>query len=1792
MHSTCKSNASSVPSPRRLITLPSTPTMATDDDFFDDGWDDDGLDGLDDSISKSAPLPTDAASGDLDPSPAPDLRDDGGGAEDGFGWGDDNLGLSFGEADEDGTALAAGALPSKQPQPQQTWGGPPLHPQTTMMPPAQHMQRPHQAMPPAHHLQHLPPAQNLQHLPPPQQQHMSPHHQYQARTTPPPGNKTAARILGFGAGILSAVSALAEPDEVEGGEGGTRENVVYGAITRQEEEVGSGDVSSIWQEGQHEMDTRTEMTVGTEAAMGTDAVVDAEEGSERGSGVDGWGDEDDLSFGSDDGAGAGAGAPEGADVGDGRVPSPSAGAVGGVPRPPPFPTLATAKVWGAALAQAVAPPPPRGQGQMQHAPPKLPPAQPQPTAHEPLPIAEKPQAHPLPQQGSEERAAPGPFLGRLTRFIEDNAAPSALQKREDEYQAVPVLGEDPRTVQHEQHRQDGTAHALDKIDSTQDGSGWGSEDDEFDFEDEDDISANAVHDKEPAQPALACETTSLPMGGFGTTPAIEGAPGDVPDAETAIAICANAGVGADVHAELGDGWDEDKNLGLSNELEDVDATVDVNLHNLSSPGSLYKEPTSESSPSIAKKIVDQQRFWDREEGSFDGIQSRDGEGTNAIAAGFVSSETPSAMTADQRDKERIAQSNQIDSSPAVDYIQYVGNVPVCSVSCIAAHSGEVCPCTEAILAGNGGTQLPESLADKALSPEELIKLLQSEILRRTLLEKKSEADEHAISSLLEKSEHLYRQVQALEEEKDGDKADRRVAESSQLSDEVKAQLINGEKKVWEERTTMLEEEVRFLRDQVTVADMSMGQSETLSAELASLTYEFDCKVTECEELREKLEGTTSKFTEIENKLKQQTVAATKRDQDLGEEIANLRAKLDVLEIATERASEKEAQNDDVDRLSGLVDSLRFQLEERKNLHDQAIKTVKDYEEDLRVTEETILSMTRAHEKSVHALREEITAQSEKFEELRSECESLRSTLKAMEDVQTESNDQLQIANDINSSLERERDLLVDKFESTTKEHLEKLNQNLERLSQLEEANKFLQNEKNQLEMDVVNLSTAQDALDSKNIELESLKAEITSLNDQIKRSNITLEILGEERRDLLTQLEQQSHQFEGLEEQLREAMRDSGGRSPKGEELKASKAEEDDLASMCQELQETVARMNAESARTAAEISALKIEAKDALAQRDDLHAKISELQDEPQATLTPFSSFDTSRASTENHDELVTSLKDQVIALSSEKAGLQSQYDAAKEEATSCEELIQQLQKDVESLIQASNQLSGDKTAITKENSVLEERIQQLERAKGQSTKESEQQDVVIKSLKEKLVRFQSIADADLKERNAKISEMEIVAEKLQNVVSEAITEKNDALSRLKLLDHQNELLQLDLNECEEELAILRDAAVTRDKVIAEKNRTETELLAEIAGLRREASESSILSPKNQEKMASLQKEILDIKACLDKSRNDLATAVEERETLNAENEELFIQLGLYEDERKNYELKVGDLVDQATIMEGDSNETSTILRYNGEEMESMRIQINQLTALCSDRATELADRDATIHKFQSRLNTVVSPGRGEHSDREELECQVVELEKQLAETECELSRLSEAVAAQQQNAMNANDSAGDKHVDEQTIMSLQLDLAVKEDEVNGAEERMKNMLASHTEQMRVLNEDLAAKEDEILKHKSELVSMRAEMETFESDIAGKQDVIARLSGVPQDLSTILSEMSSQDKAESVEFMRRQIITLATAVEGAEIGRAEALDRIVHERHMNAASLRKLGESVKRFYSAISCSD
>ena len=65
-----------------------------------------------------------------------------------------------------------------------------------------------------------------------------------------------------------------------------------------------------------------------------------------------------------------------------------------------------------------------------------------------------------------------------------------------------------------------------------------------------------------------------------------------------------------------------------------------------------------------------------------------------------------------------------------------------------------------------------------------------------------------------------------------------------------------------------------------------------------------------------------------------------------------------------------------------------------------------------------------------------------------------------------------------------------------------------------------------------------------------------------------------------------------------------------------------------------------------------------------------------------------------------------------------------------------------------------------------------------------------------------------------------------------------------------------------------------------------------------------------------------------------------------------------------------------------------------------------------------------------------------------------------------------------------------------------------------------------------------------------------------------------------------------TQGEAESVDTMRSQLISLAQALEQSELRRADAIERLEKERQANADSLRRLTESVKRFYSTLSYGD
>merc|ERR1712071_150990 len=139
--------------------------------------------------------------------------------------------------------------------------------------------------------------------------------------------------------------------------------------------------------------------------------------------------------------------------------------------------------------------------------------------------------------------------------------------------------------------------------------------------------------------------------------------------------------------------------------------------------------------------------------------------------------------------------------------------------------------------------------------------------------------------------------------------------------------------------------------------------------------------------------------------------------------------------------------------------------------------------------------------------------------------------------------------------------------------------------------------------------------------------------------------------------------------------------------------------------------------------------------------------------------------------------------------------------------------------------------------------------------------------------------------------------------------------------------------------------------------------------------------------------------------------------------------------------------------------------------------------------------------------------------------------------------------------------------------------------------------------EKIRAIESSNVENENALQETTSLMMGMTSDLEVAHTIIESKEREIADLLDKIQDLESKLqnsqsfalddiSEAKTQDEAESVDFMREQIIHLANALEQAEIQRADAIDRIQLERKANADTIKRLKASVKRFYSTVSCSE
>jgi chromosome segregation ATPase len=242
------------------------------------------------------------------------------------------------------------------------------------------------------------------------------------------------------------------------------------------------------------------------------------------------------------------------------------------------------------------------------------------------------------------------------------------------------------------------------------------------------------------------------------------------------------------------------------------------------------------------------------------------------------------------------------------------------------------------------------------------------------------------------------------------------------------------------------------------------------------------------------------------------------------------------------------------------------------------------------------------------------------------------------------------------------------------------------------------------------------------------------------------------------------------------------------------------------------------------------------------------------------------------------------------------------------------------------------------------------------------------------------------------------------------------------------------------------------------------------------------------------------------------------------------------------------------------------------------------ELDLLVQDRGTTEGEMQKQLHEMEALL-VQRNQELQDIFDRER------SMEKTLGELQSDMADIQNGPSSS--SAQSSVDEAVQLRAQ---LSALQQQLQSSTSEHNEREEWARQEVAT-------LNETIARKKEQIESLEKQLQSLSVEFSSSQDQLVSKEADYRRLSleleetlgDQLQSTRTVTSqvlESSTKEQAESVENMRSHIISLAQALERSETQRANAIERLLSERKASADSLRRLGESVKRFYSSLSYRD
>lgn len=742
-------------------------------------------------------------------------------------------------------------------------------------------------------------------------------------------------------------------------------------------------------------------------------------------------------------------------------------------------------------------------------------------------------------------------------------------------------------------------------------------------------------------------------------------------------------------------------------------------------------------------------------------------------------------------------------------------------------------------------------------------------------------------------------------------------------------------------------------------------------------------------------------------------------------------------------------------------------------------------------------------------------------------------------------------------------------------------------------------EKEQLEQKILQLQTSQqDKLRGTGLSLERLSSELAQASMEKERA-------AAEQKEAENKLHQIRNE---LERTLGELDRSIEGRSELETLLQQS---EEHVEALAADLNEARSSLEELKSQTDA-FHGHTVEAPVATLALDDLARECGSLRDE----------LNDARQKTEEQSREMAMLRAELTnaeVLRSENVGLVSKV----EELQSRLHLLDQGRGAIDHIASVE---SDAMDAIKSQLEFISEERNQLLEERNMLEAENEEMLVQFGLLKEDM----DATDAYVEKLVAERSELDNTTETLRRKLEEAQQHIKEAASKFES-EREATRLASEVEKLASNNEELSRRNQTLEEVLESLEADKAGLIFQIESLNRQASEtnegvqlehSHLL--KTIEDLRSRNKDLTDDASLQAKHISDLQTSLVEAGEVKNEVDKLQKKYSsldqVHAEAKRMLQQKDSAIEDLRSQLDDqgkapvESMELET-LRRTVQEMEDSaerdRLNIQDLEQLTDETTRELKramNQLSASEKLVAELREELKSKQSKERETEELQERLIATERQLEQANQDtlafrsestdlrgrLAALSAQLDDQRRVSQQPAEEPSGQSSSELQLLRQQIEILKQQQLVSSSQTgaREENI----EREVNLLQQQMRQKDGEIGKLESQLQSLDSALSNKDKELESKQEFVDRLSSELQNLrsksATSRALDVNREQAENSETMRQQIVSLAKALEQSEGRRALVIERLEVERQANADSLKRLTESVKRFYSTLSMGD